>query len=148
MASESSVESYLETTSKPIKELLRFAHNILVKYECFAYVKTIYIGYDFDGVMVGALYRRGDHLEIALALPENYVHPLLIDAGHLTWRTLPVAALLYEVDELQEFEILVSTAVNRVKQRQHDVNRGNEYFAKRQSELRGQSNIRKSQKGN
>jgi hypothetical protein len=69
-------------------------YSFLVEAGCQPYVKTIYVGFEIDGVLVAALYPRSDHVEIAMALPESADSPILIDATHLTWRTLPVAALV------------------------------------------------------
>ena len=53
---------------------------------------------EVGGEMVAALYSHADHVELALALPESEEHRLLVDATHLTWRTMPVAAI---VEQLQ-----------------------------------------------
>jgi hypothetical protein len=112
-------------------------HDALLSLGCVSYVKTIYIGYDIDGNMVAALYGRSDHLEIALALPEDAEGELLIDASHLTWRTLPVAAIVSSVAELPLFTKLASDAVDRVRTASHTVHRDNDFFAKSRRERRG-----------
>ncbi|CAB4365032.1 MAG: hypothetical protein F2681_14940 [Actinobacteria bacterium] len=99
-------------------------------------MKTIYIGYDINGEMAAALYPRADHLEVALALPEEAESPLLVDASHLTWRTLPVAAIVRGSDELLEFGELAGSAVQRVRTARHDVMRDNEFFVRTKRERR------------
>jgi hypothetical protein len=128
---EASVKAFLGAMSAQRAQLAREGHEVFLRFGCSSYVKTIYIGYDFDGEMVGALYPREDHLEVALALDEDDPHPLLIDAGHLTWRTLPVAALVSHHEQIEEFESLVSAAVHRIKSERHEVYRDNDYFAHR-----------------
>jgi hypothetical protein len=97
---------------------------------------AIYIGYDIDGEMVAALYGHIDHVEIALALPEDAEGDLLIDASHLTWRTLPVAALVRNMDDLAPFKQLALDAVGRVRTASHTVNRDNDFFTKSKRERR------------
>jgi hypothetical protein len=99
-------------------------------------VKTIYIGYDIDGEMVAALYGHIDHVEVALALPEDAEGDLLIDAKHLTWRTLPVAAIVRNKTDIVAFMQLALTAVEGVRTSSHTVNRDNEFFIKSRQERR------------
>ena len=112
-------------------------HEALLDLGCVSYVKTIYIGYDIAGEMVAALYGHSDHVEIALALPEDAEGDLLIDARHLTWRTLPVAAVVRSKTDLVAFTKLALTAVEGVRTSSHTVNRDNDYFIKSRRERRG-----------
>lgn len=87
--------------------------------------------------MVAALYGHSDHAEIALALPEDAEGELLIDASHLTWRTLPVAAIVSSAAELPLFTKLAADAVDRVQNASHSVHRDNDFFIKSRRERRG-----------
>lgn len=80
--------------------------------------------------MVAALYANDDHVEVALALSDDAEGSLLIDAGHLTWRTLPVAAELRSEADLELFAELAHLASERVRTHQHDVMRDNEFFVR------------------
>jgi hypothetical protein len=97
-------------------------------------VKTIYIGYDLDGVMVAALYPHTNRVEVALALPEDHESKLLIDATHLTWRTLPVAAVLRGETDLEQVLRLIDEACLRIATGSHEVERPNDYFVKSRRE--------------
>ncbi len=109
-------------------------HDCLLSAGCTSYVKTIYIGYDLNGVMVAALYPHSDRVEIALALPDDHESALLIDATHLTWRTLPVAAIVKTENDLEEALHLAEEACQRIASGLHDVERPNDFFAKSQRE--------------
>lgn len=139
MGSHADANDYVSALSAPIRSLTAAAHEVFVSQGCTSYVKTIYIGYDFGGEMVAALYAHAEHIEVALALPEDAEGELLIDASHLTWRTLPVAAILNSDDDISEFTELVSEAAARVKAQTHDVKRDNDFFIKsrRERRLRG-----------
>ena len=121
----------LNSTLKPLGAKL---HKRLVATGCVPYVKTIYIGYDLDGVMVAALYPHSDRVEIALALPEDHESGLLIDATHLTWKTLPVAAIVKTKTDATETLELIDEACQRIKDGVHDVERPNDYFMKSRRE--------------
>lgn len=118
-----------------MRGLAQAAHALIVSEGCSSYVKTIYVGYEIDGEMVAALYGRADHLEIALALPEDVDGALLVDASHLTWRTLPVAAIVRNQDELEAFGALASEACRRVRERSHSVHRDNDFFIARRKRV-------------
>ncbi len=122
--------------NKKVRPLASDLHDELLNLGCDSYVKTIYIGYDIAGEMVAALYGHSDYVEIALALPEDADGDLLIDAGHLTWRTLPVAAIVRNTSDVLAFTQLASAAVERVRTATHTVNRGNDFFAKSRRERR------------
>lgn len=113
-----------------MKELAGLTHCALVELGCASYVKTIYVGYDIGGEMVAAMYGHADHLEIALALPEDEESDLLVDASHLTWRTLPVAAVVKRKSQVAEFTKLATSACERVRSASHDVMRDNDFFIK------------------
>ena len=123
--------------NKKVGPLASDLHDVLLNLGCVSYVKTIYIGYDIAGEMVAALYGHSDYVEIALALPEDADGDLLIDASHLTWRTLPVAAIVRKTTDVQPFKELASIAVERVRTASHTVNRDNDFFAKSRMERRG-----------
>jgi hypothetical protein len=111
-------------------ELAQAAHDVLCGFGCSGYVKTIYVGYQLGEDMVAALYGHPDHLEIALALSEDDESDLLVDASHLTWRTLPVAARISKMDEMQAFASLAEKAAGRLRMGQHSVYRDNDYFVR------------------
>lgn len=112
------------------------AHEVLAATGAVSYVKTIYVGYEINGEMIAALYPRADHLEIALALPEDAESRLLVDASHLTWRTLPVAAIVATADDVSALSGLAAAAAERVRTANHDVLRDNEFFARSRRERR------------
>ena len=128
---ETALLGSLNSTLKPLGTKL---HKRLVTKGCVPYVKTIYIGYDLDGVMVAALYPHSDRVEIALALPEDHEPDLLIDATHLTWKTLPVAAIVRTKTDTAETLELIDEACQRIKDGVHDVERPNDYFMKSRRE--------------
>ena len=137
MSSDGDAQAYLAEMGKRVRPLATDLHEALLSLGCVSYVKTIYIGYDIDGEMVAALYGHSDHVEIALALPEDAEGELLIDASHLTWRTLPVAAIVRTKDELDQFISLAGAAVERVRTASHTVLRDNDFFARSRRERRG-----------
>jgi hypothetical protein len=104
---------------------------------CNSYVKTIYVGYDLAGEMVAALYPHADSLEIALAIPEDFEHPLLVDASHLTWRTLPVAAIVRTQADLKSVADLITLACSSIGDGSHRVFRDNEYFMRSRRDRHG-----------
>ena len=137
MTADGDAQAYLAEMGKRVRPLATDLHDALLSLGCVSYVKTIYIGYDIDGEMVAALYGRSDHIEIALALPEDAEGDLLIDASHLTWRTLPVAAIVRTKEELDQFISLADAAVERVRTSSHTVHRDNDFFMKSRRERRG-----------
>lgn len=137
MSSDGDAQAYLAEMGKRVRPLATDLHEALLSLGCVSYVKTIYIGYDIDGEMVAALYGHSDHVEIALALPEDAEGELLIDASHLTWRTIPVAAIVRTKDELDQFISLAGAAVERVRTASHTVLRDNDFFARSRRERRG-----------
>ena len=137
MSDNGDAKIYLSEMGKKMRPIAEAIHEAMISLGCVSYVKTIYIGYDIDGEMVAALYGHTDHVEIALALPENAVGDLLVDASHLTWRTLPVAAIVRSPNEVSNFEQLAKLAAERVKTAAHNVNRDNDYFIKTRENRRG-----------
>jgi hypothetical protein len=97
---------------------------------CDSYVKTIYIGYQLNGEMVAAVY-PGKTTQVALALPEDFEGPDLIDATHLTWPTMPLAFLVTSDDHIPRAVGLVEQALDRVRAGLHDVVRPPEFFSNR-----------------
>ena len=104
-------------------------------HSCRPYVKTIYIGFEINGELVAALYPNAEHVEIAMALPESAEDPILIDATHLTWKTLPVAAVVRSTDDLDRTLDLLVDAVSAVTSGTHSVNRPNDHFIGRRRRL-------------
>ena len=133
-SSHSDAEAYLASLNKKIGVLASEVHQRLIDRGCTSYVKTIYIGYDFNGEMVAALYGHVDYIEVAIALPEKFDSPILIDAAHLTWRTLPVAAVIKSKNDLKSFSTLVKAACEGVLNGSHTVLRDNDFFAKAKRE--------------
>jgi len=125
------------SASKKIRRLAQSADDILTALGCSRYRKTIYVGYEFDGEMVAAMYVHRDWLEIPLALPEDFAGSLIEDAGHLTWRTLPVAVIIRREEDLQFFRDYAHEAFERVRSHSHGVRRDNAYFAKSRRERKG-----------
>jgi hypothetical protein len=136
MTTDGEAQTYLADLNKHVRPIATSMHEALLDLGCVSYVKTIYIGYDIDGEMVAALYGRGDHVETALALPEDAEGDLLIDARHLIWRTLPVAAIVRSKTDLVAFTQLALIAVEGVRTSSHTVNRDNEFFIKSRRERR------------
>ena len=134
---DSEAQNYIAELNKSSAALCTQVHEMFIAAGCSSYVKTIYIGYDIDGEMVAALYSHSDHIEVALALAEDHPSGQLIDASHLTWRTLPVSAIVRTVKDLKELSQLVDEACDRVRAGKHDVKRDNEYFMKSRRERRG-----------
>ena len=135
----SEAEAYIAGLTNKIGKIVSEAHQILIDLGCSSYVKTIYIGYDFNGEMVAALYGHSDYVEVAVALSETHESSILIDASHLTWRTLPVAAVLKSKADLKMFAPLVKEACTGVLSGGHTVLRDNEFFvaAKRERKEKG-----------
>lgn len=141
--------SNLETKSMQTKKgILDFAEpklrQVAEKIDCFFvdlgctdYVKTIYVGYEINGEMVAALYPHPDHLEIALSLDETFVHPLIGTADHLSWRTLPVSAVITKSMQFNSLKPVFKVAFSRVLNGNHAVSRDNEYFRKKRGSQRG-----------
>lgn len=136
MASHTNAETFLGSLSRAVSPIALAAHNQLIAHGCSTYVKTIYVGYDLGGDMTAALYGHADHVEIALALAEDFEHDLLVEVSHLTWRTLPVAALLRSPADAKLFGALAKLACERVGQQTHDVERSNDYFIRSGAERR------------
>lgn len=134
---DSEAQKYIAELNKTSAALCTQVHELFLAAGCKSYVKTIYIGYDIDGEMVAALYGHADHVEVALALAEDHPSSQLIDASHLTWKTLPVAAIGHNAAEVKKFGPLIEEACMRVRAGQHDVNRDNEFFMKSKRERRG-----------
>lgn len=120
--------TYINSLNKNVAKVASALHKTLIEEGCSSYVKTIYIGYDFNGAMIAALYGHPEYVEIALALPESFESPILIDGTHLTWRTLPVAAIVSDKEDVLLFQNLAKSACHRVRNGQHTVERDNEFF--------------------
>ena len=130
MVSRTEVASYLEPLNPAVNSLASSCHKVLDVKDCTSYVKTIYIGYEIKGQMYAALYAYADHLEVALALSEDHEDGTLIDATHLTLKTLPVAAVVKSPGDVKSLEVLAAEAAERVRSQSHDVERESDYFMK------------------
>ena len=115
MASDEGAGGYIAHMNKEMQPLATAVHEIFEGHGCTSYVKTIYIGYDLDGEMVAAMYGHTSSVEVALALSEDATGPLLTDASHLTWRTLPVAAVIAKKSDIDVFATNAAEAVDRVR---------------------------------
>ena len=133
-------EAYIADLNPTTRSIASAVHETLLRLGCTSYVKTIYVGYDVDGEMTAALYAHADHVEIALALPEDTSNTILIDASHLTWRTLPVAAIVRTKDQVSDFETLAAIAIQRVRSKEHNISRDNEYFKRARLQRRSRQN--------
>ena len=131
---DSEAQAYISGTHKKYRSFANRLLKCFLQQGCISYVKTIYIGYEIDGKMVAALYRHEDRVEVALALDENRISEILIDATHLTWRTMPVAAIVKSENDLEESLPLVEEAANRVRNGKNTLSRSNEFFAKAKEE--------------
>lgn len=127
---DSEAQKYIAELNQASAALCTEVHGMLLSAGCNSYVKTIYIGYDIDGEMVAALYGHAGHVELALALAEDHPSRQLIDASHLTWKTLPVAAIGHNLADVKQFAPLIGEACVRVRAGQHDVSRDNDFFIK------------------
>ena len=136
-SADSEAQKYLSELNKTSAGLCAQVHEMFLAAGCNSYVKTIYIGYDIGGEMVAALYGHADHVEVALALAEDHPSSQLIDASHLTWKTLPVAAIGHDATEVKKMGPLIEEACTRVRAGQHHVNRDNDFFMKAKRERRG-----------
>lgn len=137
--SHSEAEEYLSGLNKKVAKIAGELHKILIDEGCSSYVKTIYIGYDFNGEMIAALYAHAEYVEVALALPESFESPILIDGTHLTWRTLPVAAVVRSKEDIRLFKSLAQNACGGVKMGHHKVNRDSLFFENVKREQRKKS---------
>ena len=131
---------FLNHTNDRARSLSIEVDKILTDLGCQSYFKTIYVGYQVGEEMVAALYPHTKSIEVAIALSEDSDSDLLDDASHLTWRTLPVALNLTNKAQVEQARALFVEAVRRVVNGEHNVNRDNEYFAKK----RGSTSRRKS----
>jgi hypothetical protein len=137
MASSTEAAEFFAELNKQMAKLAGRVDSLFESEGCSSYVKTIYVGYDIGGEMVAALYGRSDHLEIALAVEESHPSEFLIDASHLTWRTLPLAAVVRTEADAKVVGPLIREACARIKSGQHSVNRDNDFFMRSRRERKG-----------
>ncbi len=137
VASSTEAAAYFQELNKKMAKISGSVDSVFESEGCSSYVKTIYVGYDIGGEMVAALYGHSDHLEIALALEESHPSEFLIDASHLTWRTLPVAAVVRTESDVKAVGPLIREACARIKGGQHSVNRDNDFFIRSRRERKG-----------
>jgi hypothetical protein len=126
----SSVDDFIQSLNGRVRPIVKSLHESIVGLGCESYVKTIYIGYSISGEMVAASYPHQDFVEVALALPEDHGDPRLFDCSHLKWRTLPLAARLNTVDEIESLQPLLQESAVAVAAGSHGVQRSTEYFTK------------------
>jgi hypothetical protein len=108
---------------------------LVVDFGASLYVKTIYVGAEVNGEMVAAFYPKAEAVDIALALDEDHPSEILEDATHLTWRTMPVLAILRTESSIESIRALVREAGDRVTSGTHDVLRDPDYFRGRTRRL-------------
>lgn len=125
---DESAQSLVRSQGPALEPLVNRLDLALQGHGCSSYVKTIYIGYQLGDEMVAALYPYLDHLELALALDETRTSEVLVDATHLTWRTMPVAAIVQSGADVEQCIPLIDEAVSRVLQGVHGVFRDSAYF--------------------
>jgi hypothetical protein len=130
------VDEYLNSMNKKLRRVGQEVNGYFGAEGCKGYVKTIYIGYEIEDEMVAALYGHSDRVEVALALPEDASHPLIVDADHLTWRTMPVAIVITTVTEAKSIAPLINEACERIREGAHDVKRDNDFFIQARRERR------------
>lgn len=129
---ESEADAFINSIERaPLRTLAREIHGHLMKESIVNYVKTIYIGYEFQGEMFAALYRNTNAIEVALPLPEDESGPLIMDASHLTWRTLPLMVHITRTSQLPEAFKIIDRSYTRLVSGSHTVHRTNEYFIAR-----------------
>ena len=134
MQSKNGILNFAEPKLRIVAEKI---DSLFIGLGCTDYVKTIYIGYEINGEMVAALYPHPDHLEIALSLDETFNHPQIGTADHLSWRTLPVSAVITRPAQLNSLKPIFKIAYLRVLNGNHLVSRDNEYFRKKRGSQRG-----------
>jgi hypothetical protein len=119
-----------------VRRALEATYGYLVEEAgCAAYVKTIYVGFELHREMVAAAYPHDRWLEVALALPDDVSGPGLVDATHLTWRTMPVAIEIRAKSDLQRARGYFKLAVERVRSGVHDVELPQERFMGRERRI-------------
>lgn len=122
-------QSLLEGAPGFVHRAVELLHEVIViKFGGADYVKTIYVGFEIDGQMVAAAYPALDGVEVALALLEDHPSPHLVDATHLTWRTMPVACKVRSAADIGPLGELAEAAAERVKNGAHHVDRTPEFF--------------------
>jgi hypothetical protein len=120
--------------SPKIQGIVYDLDGFLVNLGCVSYIKTIYIGYEIDGQMVAALYPYHKHVDLALAIPEDTIDPILTDASHLTWRSLPLLAMVRNTRDVAKAKKYSSLAAKQICSGFHKVNRDNEFFIRTKHE--------------
>ena len=107
-------EQLLAESPPAIRKVMAAAYEYFVSEAgCDPYVKTIYVGF-----MLG---------------------PGLLDAAHLTWRTMPVAVEVRDVADLKAVRDYMATAVERVRTGAHDVELPQERFMGRERRIADQT---------
>jgi hypothetical protein len=131
----SDLDRFMAQSGAVARRLLNALTREFQRLGCDAYVKTIYIGWQVEGRLVAAVYPHSSRVEIAIALPEDHHSPLLKDATHLTWRSLPVALDVSQGDDVRPVIALIEEAVTRVRSGQHDTDLPVERFMGRQRRI-------------
>lgn len=134
-------EKLIESTEAQVSDLFRRAYDFLVAGGCSPDVKTIYVSFTLGSAMVAAAYPKHETVEIALALPDDAESPLLNDASHLTWPTLPVSVVIARDSIYEDIEALLSEALMRIGNGTQNVRRPSEFFEARKRERQKRSAI-------
>lgn len=134
------VKQLISNFSPKIQQIVGEIHSCAVGLGCLSYIKTIYIGYEINGEMVAALYPYHKHVDLALAIPEDTADPILVDASHLTWRSLPLMATMRNKRDVEKAKKYLKLAVNQILSGSHKVNRDNEFFIRTKHERKAKRN--------
>jgi len=126
--------------SPKIQQIVGEIHRCVVGLGCLSYIKAIYIGYEIKGEMVAALYPYHKHVDLALAIPEDTADPILVDASHLTWRSLPLMATIRNKRDVEKAKKYSKFAVDQIRSGSHTVNRDNEFFIRTKHERKAKRN--------
>jgi hypothetical protein len=133
-------EQLLADSTPAIRKIMQAIYDYFVSEAgCDAYVKTIYIGFQLGGELVAAAYPHSASVEVALALPDDTEGSGLVDAAHLTWRTMPVAVEVRNLRDLEAVRGHMETAVERVRTGAHDVELPQERFMGRERRIADQT---------
>jgi len=134
------VRELINNYSPRIQTIVGELHNHLCGLGCLSYIKTIYIGYEIGGEMVAALYPYHKHVDVALAIPESLTDPILVDASHLTWRSLPLLAVVRTKKDITKAKKFAKLATEQIRSGAHTVHRDNDFFIRTKKERKAKRN--------
>lgn len=133
---DGAAEKLVQESVSSVRRALKSTYEYFVDQNgCTTYVKTIYVGFELQGTMVAAAYPHSQWLEVALALPDDITGPGLVDATHLTWRTMPVAIEIRSQSDLKRALKYFELALERVRSGAHDVELPQERFMGRERRI-------------